>query len=440
MKNNEHEKSSIHLIVLDPSHFHAALVQKRMYPEINPLVNVYAPKGSDLEAHLNLIKSFNQRSENPTNWDERVYRGSDYLQKMLRDKAGNVVIISGNMNQKMNYITSSVEAGFNVFADKPMAITPNDFKLLHRAFELAQEKKVLLYDIMTERYSITNIIQRELAQNPEVFGTLEKGSLEKPAVVMESIHQFHKKVDGKPLKRPEWFFDTRRQGGAIADVGTHLVDLVQWMCFPEQIIDWRNDIKIISSKCWPTKLSLDQFRAITGLNEYPGLLKDYINSDNYLEANKNGEVVYTLRGVHIKVRTLWNFEAEPGVNDTHLSMLRGSSANLAIMQGVEQKWKPVLYVEKNTTIPCDEFDEKLRASISSLCKPWPGLGVKPTGTTWEIIVPEEDETNHEDDFAQVTEKYLSYLVEGRLPEWEVPNMIAKYYTTTEANDAAQLQN
>jgi len=103
---------------------------------------------------------------------------------------------------------------------------------------------------------------------------------------MESIHQFHKKVDGKPLKRPEWFFDTRRQGGAIADVGTHLVDLVQWMCFPEQIIDWRNDIKIISSKCWPTKLSLDQFRAITGLNEYPGLLKDYINSDNYLEANK----------------------------------------------------------------------------------------------------------------------------------------------------------
>ncbi len=64
-----------------------------------------------------------------------------------------------------------------MFADKPMAITPNDFKLLHRAFELAQEKKVLLYDIMTERYSITNIIQRELAQNPEVFGTLEKGSV-----------------------------------------------------------------------------------------------------------------------------------------------------------------------------------------------------------------------------------------------------------------------
>ena len=439
MKPNEHEKSSIRLLVLDPSHFHAALLQKHMYPEINSIVNVYAPKGPDLEAHLNLIKSFNKRSKNPTNWDERVYRGSDYLQKMLHDKAGNVVIISGNNTQKMNYIISSVEAGFNVFADKPMAITPNDFKLLHRAFELAQEKKVLLYDIMTERYSITNLLQRELAQNPGVFGTLEKGSPEKPAVVMESIHQFHKKVDGKPLKRPEWFFDTRHQGGPIADVGTHLVDLVQWMCFPDQIIDWRSDVKIISSKCWPAKLSHDQFTAITGLSEYPGLLKEYITSDNYLEVNKNGEVIYTLRGVHILVRMLWNFEAEPGASDTQQSMLRGSNANLTIIQGIEQKWKPVLYVEKKIPIPYDEFEKKLCTSISSLCELWPGLDVKPMGTTWEIIVPKEDETNHEDNFAQVTERYLRYIVEGRLPEWEVPNMIAKYYTTTEANDVAQLQ-
>ena len=439
MKTNEHEKSSIHLLVLDPSHFHAALLQKHMYPEITSTVNVYAPDGPDLEDHLKLIKLFNKRSKNPTNWDERVYRGSDYLQKMLQDKAGNVVIISGNNTHKMNYILSSVEAGFNVFADKPMAITRNDFKHLHRAFELAQEKRVLLYDMMTERYSITNLIQRELAQSPVVFGTLEKGSPEKPAVVMESIHQFHKAVDGKPLRRPDWFFDTRHQGGAIADVGTHLVDLVQWMCFPDQIIDWRNDIKIISSKCWPTKLSLDQFRVITGLNEFPSLLKEYITSDNYIEANKNGEVIYALRGVHIVVRTLWNFEAEPGASDTHLSMLRGSSANLTVMQGVEQKWKPVLYVEKRTPMPYDEFEEELRVSISSLCEKWPGLDVKPGGITWEIIVPREVETSHEDNFGQVTESFIRYLVEGRLPAWEVPNIIAKYYTTTEANDAAQLQ-
>ena len=32
--------------------------------------------------------------------------------------------------------------------------------------------------------------------------------------------------------------------------------------------------------------------------------------------------------------------------------------------------------------------------------------------------------------AEQTEKYLGYLSAGKMPEWEVPNMIAKYYTTT----------
>ncbi len=36
---------------------------------------------------------------------------------------------------------------------------------------------------------------------------------------------------------------------------------------------------------------------------------------------------------------------------------------------------------------------------------------------------------HEAHFAQVTKKYLQYLEQGKLPDWEVPNMITKYYTT-----------
>jgi predicted dehydrogenase len=437
MKNNQHEKSSIHLLILDPSHFHAALLQKHMYPEINPIVNVYAPKGPDLDAHLKLIKNFNKRSNNPTNWDERVYTGPDYLQKMLHDKAGNVVIISGDSSHKMNYILSSVEAGFNVLADKPMAITRDDFKILLRVFELTEEKKVLLYDIMSERYDVTNIIQRELAQAPEIFGALEIGSPEEPAVIIESVHQLHKKVDGQTLIRPDWFFDTRHQGGAIADVGTHLVVLVQWMCFPDQIIDWRNEVRIISSKRWPTRLTLDQFKVITGLSEFPNQLEEYVTPDNCLMADKNGEVVYTLRGIHILVRTLWNFEAEPDANDTQISMMRGSKANLTVLQDVEQKGRRVLYVEKKIPVPNDEFEKSLRASFSSLPELSPGLEVKARGNILEIIVPKEAMTDHEDHFSQVTKRYINYLAESRLPEWEVPGMIAKYYVTTEANDASQ---
>jgi hypothetical protein len=51
---------------------------------------------------------------------------------------------------------------------------------------------------------------------------------------------------------------------------------------------------------------------------------------------------------------------------------------------------------------------------------------------WKINIPEELHVGHEAHFGQVTEKFLGYLKKGKLPEWEVPNMIAKYYTTTEA--------
>ena len=86
---------------------------------------------------------------------------------------------------------------------------------------------------MTERYEITNALQRELSMLPEIFGTLQKGSPEKPAVEMESVHYFYKYVSGNVLTRPTWFMDVTQQGEGITDVATHLVDLVQWECFPK---------------------------------------------------------------------------------------------------------------------------------------------------------------------------------------------------------------
>jgi hypothetical protein len=37
----------------------------------------------------------------------------------------------------------------------------------------------------------------------------------------------------------------------------------------------------------------------------------------------------------------------------------------------------------------------------------------------------------------VTERFLRFLAEGKMPAWEVPNMLAKYYTTTEAYRLSQ---
>ncbi len=422
----------VRLLTLDPGHFHAALVQKFMYPQVNPAVRVYAPPGPDLQGHLKLIEGFNTRAETPTHWEEKVYSEPDFLDRMMREKAGNVVVLAGNNTRKTEYINACIRSGFDVLADKPMAINPQHFKLLRKAFAQAAKKKLLLYDIMTERYEVTAILQRELASDPLVFGELEKGTAEHPAVEMESVHHFYKEVAGKPLIRPAWFFDVRQEGEAIPDVGTHLIDLVQWECFPERVLNWKKDVKVQNAKRWATRMTASEFQRATGEAEFPDFLKKDVGPEGCLNVFGNGEVNYLLCGVRVRVRALWNFEAPPGTADTFFSILHGTRATLSIKQGKEQQYRPRLYVEPKTKVDPAALEAALRNAIERLRLKWPGLDLNRGGEAWEISVPEKYQVGHEAHFAQVTQRYLQFLAERKMPDWEVPNMLAKYYTTTEA--------
>ncbi len=425
-------ESEVRLITLDPGHFHAGLVQKDMYPGVDPVVRVYAPEGPELQAHLEMIRAFNSRAANPTHWEEKVYTGADFLERMIADHAGNVVVLAGNNLHKTEYIAKAVEAGFNVLGDKPMAITPEGFDQLQETFAAAARNKVLIYDIMTERHEITSILQRELAQSRLVFGRLLKGAPGQPAVEMESVHHYSKEVAGKPLIRPAWFFDVRQQGEAVPDVGTHLVDLIQWECFPNKTLNWRKDVQVHSARRWATSLTPAQFQKVTGLSAYPDYLKADVDAQDNLQVFGSGEVNYALRGIHAKVTVIWNFEAPPGAKDRHFSILRGSKASLVIQQGAEEKYQPTLYVENRSGAAPDQFEDLLRSEVRALSARYPGVDVKTAGPRWKIVIPEEYAVGHEAHFAQVTKNFLDYLKRGKLPAWEVPNMIAKYYTTTEA--------
>ncbi len=77
----ENKLKPFQIITLDPGHFHAALVQKSMYPDVDSVVHVYAPEGADMKLHLGRIDGFNNRPENPTHWKEEVYTGSDFFEK-----------------------------------------------------------------------------------------------------------------------------------------------------------------------------------------------------------------------------------------------------------------------------------------------------------------------------------------------------------------------
>lgn len=424
-------ENEVKLMTLDPGHFHAALVQKTMYEQVDPKVYVYAPEGPDVIDHLAKIEAFNNREENPTSWEMEVYTGPDYLEKMLEEKPGNVMVTAGNNAKKTEYILKTVEAGINVLADKPMVITPGEFPMLEEAFQIAEENDVLLYDIMTERYEITTILQKELSQLPEVFGTLQKGTPDNPAITKESVHHFFKYVAGSPLKRPPWFFDVSQQGEGMVDVTTHLVDLIQWEAFPEVILE-KSDVEILSARRWATVMTPAMFEEVTKLKEYPPYLQEVVEGDD-LNVFSNGEFTYKLKGVHAKVSVEWKYQAPEGAGDTHYSIMRGTQCDLIIKQGEAEGYKPQLYIEANPETDIKAFAGYLYNGVQGLTSKYPGIELeKLNDTTWKLNIPEKYKVGHEAHFGQVTEKYLNFLVQGHLPEWEVPNMIVKYYTTTQA--------
>jgi predicted dehydrogenase len=404
------------LLTLDPGHFHAALIQKEMYAGVSKRVAVYAPFGADLIAHLGRVARFNARAENPTHWELDIHAAPDFLERMRGESPGGIVVLSGRNREKIRYIRAALDAGMHVLADKPWIIRTADLDALRDALELARSRGLVAYDIMTERYEITSMLQRELVNDPDVFGTVVNGSEDEPGVYMESVHHILKLVAGVPNLRPAWFFDITEQGEALSDVGTHLVDLAQWTVFPESAIDSTRDIQVLSASRWPIPMSAEQFRQVTG-EAGPGL-----------EYYCNTRVSYTLRGVHVKLDVLWNWEAPAGTGDTHLASYRGTRSRVEVRQGEAEQFRPELYV-----VPADAAAwNAALAKVAEIAGRYPGVAAEEVGGELRVTIPDRYRVGHEAHFAQVTNRFFEYLRgTAPFPEWENPNMLAKYLVSTQ---------
>jgi predicted dehydrogenase len=426
----------VRLMTLDPGHFHAGLIQKEMYPGVAPRVDVFAPLGPDLLEHLKRIAAFNTRRERPTEWQQEVHTGPASLDRMIRERPGNVVVLSGRNRTKIEWILRSVQGGLHVLADKPWILRSADFPRLESALATADAKGVVAYDIMTERFEITSLLQRAFVNDPATFGTIVKGSREEPGVYMESVHYLMKTVAGAPLIRPAWFFDSSEQGEGLNDVGSHLVDLVQWTLFPDEALDYRTDVDVIAASRWPTPVDEAGFRRVTGEAGFPPSLAQAVR-DGTLEYSCNTLVSYALRGVHVTLNVIWDWEAAPGAGDTHFAFYRGSRARVEVRQTKADGYRPELYV-----IPAEGQKAQVLAAVTArvnaLHDKYPGVGVEDRGTELHVTIPDVFRVGHEAHFAAVTTNFLQYLRNrGTLPAWERPNMLAKYYVTTKGTELSR---
>jgi predicted dehydrogenase len=288
---------------------------------------------------------------------------------------------------------------------------------------------------MTERFEITSMLQRDLSRVAALFGDLQKGTADEPAITKESVHHFSKIVSGAPLIRPAWFFDVEQQGEGIADVTTHLVDLIQWTVFPEQVLA-PADATMLQARRWTTPVSRAEFAKVTGADAFPDYLQRDVR-DDVLHVYSNGEFTYRLRDVHAKASVIWNFEAPEGTGDTHFSMMRGTRANLVIRQGAAEKFTPVLYIERASSVTEADHEAAVKDAIASLQGRYPGVDVRRDGDRWAVAVPASYAVGHEAHFGQVTEKFLAYLRAGTMPDWEVPAMLTKYATIMKAYEMSR---
>ena len=157
-----------------------------------------------------------------------------------------------------------------------------------------------------------------------------------------SVHHVMKVVAGTPLRRPAWFFDIDEYGEGLADVGTHVVDLVQWTAFPDQAVDYRKDVEVLSGRRWPLRLTKEQFTRVTGESEFPAALAAHVNA-GVLDYYCNNAVAYTLRGVHVALEISWNWEAADG-GDVYEASFRGTKSRVEIRQGKAERFVPEVYI------------------------------------------------------------------------------------------------
>lgn len=416
------------LVIVNPGHFHAALTLRERHPLINDDIHVFAEDGPDVDHFVDLVHAFNERAVNPTRWTLYVYRGADFLEKLLAQRPGQVAIVAGRNSEKMLLIHLLHARGFHVLGDKPWVIESTQIGLLREVIASAP----LAMDIMTERYDAANRLQRALARTACVFGDFRIDG-DQPAIEIRSVHHLYKQVNKQPLQRPAWYFDPAEQGEGIMDVTTHLVDLVQWMMGTDTHFDFGRDVEALAARQWPTVVTHEMFSRITGLADFPAFLNERV-VEGALQYVCNAALSYRLRGVPVLIETLWELEEPAGGGDLHRAILRGTGCELCVERGVETEFQTVLVVRP--AHGSKAYARTLADCIKALQQEFPGLALEPAGTDFRVVMPSALRTTHEQHFAAVLQTFLAYLADGSWPAHLGTDLDTKYTLLSRALEAS----
>ena len=424
--NQTLQNDKAQLLVVDPQHFHASLVQKYAHPQIESVVHLFAENEQDAAGYAQSITQFNTRKESPSNWQIISYYGADFLQQAFVKQLGNLVILAGDNSKKVTYMKHAAEHAVDVFADKPLVIDKNGYLELEK---LLSQKVGLIYDIMTERYDAKNQLLKALILDQDFSGGFEENSLA-PLITFSSTHHFIKEVSGKPLIRPALFFEVKKQGEGLVDVTTHYIDLVQWILSSEKVINIHKDLNFQHSERWKTRISNEQFTKATNLVEYPSQLLGAVKND-HLEIFSNGKIDYSFKNVPISIVVQWNVESKDGKGDKFHAQFLTNKVEFEI--GPDENGRSSIFLK--SLFGEEDFEQRIKRALVRTEK-FSSVTIKKVGNKYQLTIPSELYLNHEEHFAKVVDQFLIYRQQRKIPEWETSFLRAKYYLTTLALEKA----
>ena len=417
------------LLFLEPGHFHAALTLRRANARIDPTVHLYARPGPEREAFLALVRSFNARAEEPTRWRVRAHEAADPERALIEERRGDVVVLAGRTRPKLGAIARLHGAGLHVLADKPWLADSAALPDLERA----TAGWPLAMDIMTFRHETVARLAARLASDPELFGALD-GQADAPAIDIQSVHHLLKQVDGRPLRRPAWYYDTRIQGDGLVDIQSHMVDQAEWLLGDGPGFDFARDFELDEARRWSTPAPRALFRASTGLDDFPEALAPMVE-DGVLRLACNGEIRYRLRGVPVRQRAEWGQREPEGGGDAHRTVIRGTRATITQRRGPETGFRGELHVAPRK--PGPGFEARLSEKLASLEAETPGLAHRPSARGHEIVIPAALLTPHEAHFAMVLDDFLDLLDAGVWPAALAARIRARYTLLARARERAE---
>ena len=418
------------LVFLNPGHFHAALVLRERHPQLSDNIYIYSEPGPELDRFIEIVESFNTRPVNPTSWQMSVYRGQDCLTKLIDENKGDIAILAGRNNTKMQNIDTLNRAGMAILADKPWVTTEAALPFLHATMGSGRP---LAADIMTERYEIATLLQKKFLAQESVFGRVRIEDDGSPAVFKECVHHLYKIVNEKPLVRPAWYFDINVQGEGLVDTTIHLVDMTQWMLFPGLSIDYDKDIELVEARRWATRVPLGRFKKITGTDQFPPAIDEYVKNDN-LKYFCNGELIYRIKGIPVHLRELWYLDEPPGGKDTHRSLIKGTRSDLMIRQLPETGFNTELLIVPHKK--SEAVHEAVKACVQKWSTRYPGLSVIPEKNALLIEIPDSLRTTHEQHFYRVRDAFIDHLDRDAAPPEHRACTVAKYTLLAKARTKA----